>query len=418
MVRKKIKWISLLLALVLLLQGGMVPAGAEEYTDATLSSEDPEALKRSQETWGQGMETQSQEEPVEEAAPAAQTQPEEAQEPAEAAAPETQPTEAEETQPTEVEETQPPQEDANILWKADVPLYFQTDYPETRYANGTIASNGCSITSVAMVATYLTGHEYLPDELARYFGGQGLNNVERLEIASTALQLPYHKAENWHEALKALKEGKIIIVLVNSNSSFTEGQHFLVLTGMTKDGKIFVNDSFEPNYDYWKLKDGFENGFIQDFIVAGYSGAWIYDPEAMPEEPFIYTPPEREQVECRYPQIQLTYEQLNLLASMVWVEARGESMEGQRAVAEVVFNRMVSEGFPDSIEGVIYADNQFRSTKFLEDAEPTQAQYDAIDWALYGPYVLPEDVVYFAQYPVNDNVWGEIGGHVFCYDFD
>ena len=52
---------------------------------------------------------------------------------------------------------------------------------------------------------------------------------------------------------------------------------------------------------------------------------------------------------------------------------------------------------------------------FLEDAEDTQTQYEAIDRALNGPYVLPIDVVFFATYPVTENVWGEIGGHVFCY---
>lgn len=46
-----------------------------------------------------------------------------------------------------------------------VPLYFQTDYPDTRYGHGTVATSGCGITSLAMVATYLTGHDYYPDEL-------------------------------------------------------------------------------------------------------------------------------------------------------------------------------------------------------------------------------------------------------------
>ena len=72
--------------------------------------------------------------------------------------------------------------------------------------------------------------------------------------------------------------------------------------------------------------------------------------------------------------------------------------------------------FPDTLQEVIYGEGQFRSAPFLEDATPWQAQYDAIDDALSGPNVLPEDVVYFATYPVNDNVWGEIGGHIFCYE--
>ena len=48
----------------------------------------------------------------------------------------------------------------------EVPLYFQTDYPDALYGEGTVATDGCGITSLAMVATALTGHTYLPDELA------------------------------------------------------------------------------------------------------------------------------------------------------------------------------------------------------------------------------------------------------------
>lgn len=106
---------------------------------------------------------------------------------------------------------------------------------------------------------------------------------------------------------------------------------------------------------------------------------------------------------------------MRLLASVIWVEARGESEEGQQAVAEVILNRLVSESFPNTLKGVLYAEDQFLSINFLGDAEPYQAQYEAIERAIYGPYILPEDVVHFATFRINQNVWGQIGGHYFCY---
>lgn len=177
-----------------------------------------------------------------------------------------------------------------VLWKADVPLYFQADYPYTPYGYGTVASNGCGITSLAMVATYLTGHEYLPDDLARYFGQRGADNVERIEIASTELRLPYKKADTWLEVLDALENEKIVIALVDSRTKFTKGHHFIVLIGMTKDGRILVNDSNKLNYASYELTPGYNKGFFPCDIYAGYTGAWIYDPAAMPEEPYIYLP--------------------------------------------------------------------------------------------------------------------------------
>ncbi len=295
----------------------------------------------------------------------------------------------------------------------EVPLYFQNDYPDQRYGNGTVATSGCGITSLAMVATAMTGYVYRPDELADYFGGYGQNNVQRLEYASDMLQLPWKKAKNIHEVMAALQEGNIAIVLMEHPSIFTQSQHFIVVTGMSEDGKLFVNDPYAPNYDNWQLQNGFQNGFDEGDLLYGYSGGWIYDVNAMPAEPFIYTE-EQPDVEPRY-DIELNWEEQQLLAKVIWVEARGESAEGQQAVAEVVFNRMASGEFGDTLHSVIFAEGQFRSAAFLEDAEAWQAQYEAIEKALEGPYVLPMDVVHFATYPVNDSVWGQIGGHIFCY---
>lgn len=298
-----------------------------------------------------------------------------------------------------------------------IPLYFQTDYPEVMYGAGTIESSGCSVSCLAMVATYMTGHEYLPDELARYFGGRAVNNIARLELGSDTLKLSYHEAENWHYAYAALKQGKQVIVLEDSRSLFTNSQHFILLTGVTEDGKVLVHDPYRPNYNNWLLRKGFEEGFDPWDIISGYSGAWIYDKEAMPDDPYIHFEPDIDRSHPRYPDIQLSFEEKQLLAKVVWAEARGESAEGQQAVAEVVLNRMASDGFSDSLDGVIFGENQFRSVSKLEEAEPYQAQYDAIDRAIYGPYILPKDVVYFATYATTNNIWGRIGGHIFCYDW-
>ena len=295
-----------------------------------------------------------------------------------------------------------------------VPLYFQTDYPNNMYGSGTIANNGCSVTCLAMVATYLTGHEYLPDELARYFGGVAENNIDRLEKGAEAMRLPWEKMENFHKSMEALREGKIVVALMESESPFTDSQHFIVLTGFNDDGLIRVHDPYEPNYEKWDLKRAFREGFTEGDICCGFSGGWAFDKDAMPEDPFLYYE-EDLSGDPRYPDIQLTYEERQLLARVIWVEAQGECEEGQHAVAEVVLNRMASPNFGNTLKGIIYGEGQFRSVPYLEDAEPHQAQYEAIERAIYGPYVLPENVVHFATYPTNDNVWGQIGGHIFCY---
>lgn len=96
--------------------------------------------------------------------------------------------------------------------------------------------------------------------------------------------------------------------------------------------------------------------------------------------------------------------------------------EGQQAVAEVVLNRVISPDFPDSVSDVLHqgegtAVPQFSTIGLLSAAEPGPGQYDAIDAAMYGPSILPVDVVFFSRSGENDRVWGKIGGHVFCYAY-
>ena len=321
--------------------------------------------------------------------------------------------------PSEPAETEP----AAVLGEAytvkakeerEIPQYFQNDYPNTRYGTGNVATQGCSITSLAMVATYLTGHEYFPDELAGYFGGKADNNVLRLEYANDALRLPYTKTYDWRDVRAALEDGDIAIILVNGRSGFTNSQHFLVLEGFNDAGKVIVHDSNKDNYERWNLKNGFEAGFDPSAVIRGFSGAWIYHVDQVPEDPFIYVE-KKPNATYRYPEIELTWAEMELLARVVWVEARGESFEGQQAVAEVVFNRMVSEDYPNTLAEVIYQNEQFRSVPLLEKAQPSQTQYEAIEAALEGPNVLPKEVFYFASYKTNPYVWGEIGNHIFCY---
>ncbi len=96
---------------------------------------------------------------------------------------------AQEVVPAATEATE--SEEGRILALPDsVPQYFMNGYTDQRYADGIVATHGSSITSLAMVATYLTGHTYTPDVLADYFGGYPGSYYEKLENAANQLQLP------------------------------------------------------------------------------------------------------------------------------------------------------------------------------------------------------------------------------------
>lgn len=324
-------------------------------------------------------------------------------EPPEAAPPETTPPE---TMPTEPE----------VIHYDTVPNYYETDYPDIRYGTGSFAEYGSGITSVAMVATYLTGYDYLPDQLALWFSSYTGNQIQTLEYISDELQLPWQRAENFHIARQALYDSKVVIALMGPKSVFTTGQHFIVLTGINEAGKITVNDPNRSNYDLWNLQKSFSEGFREGDILCGYSAAWIYDPAQMPEVPFRYEDPAPAE-EPRYPDLSLTDEDEELLAKLIWAEAQSEPFEGQQAIAEVVLNRVAADNFPDNVQDVLYAEGQFKAIPQIYAAKPTHVQYEAIRRARYGPHVVPEDVVFFGTGAVNSSVWGTIGNHTFCHQY-
>ena len=335
-------------------------------------------------------------------------------------APVPQPTAAETTVPTE---TLPPETQVPTIAETQperrtydtVPLFYQTDYPYIKFGDGTIATSGCSMTCLSMVATYMTDHEYTPDQLVYHFGKYGKTNVERLEYAAQQLGLPYEKNFDWRETQKALEEGKVAIVMENDRSPFTTGQHFIVLSGLTDDGLVIVKDPFEPNYSSELLMDGFLGGFHEHTITSGYSGSWVFDKSEMPENPELYDARKPQQPETRYVGYELPEEDIYTLACLAWVQARNQPEEVQQAVLEVILNRLVSDEYPNTVDKVLWWSETFGSVYYLQNAKPEPAQYRAVTAAMYGPYVLPRDVLYYAPWQIGGEVWWQVCDYWFAY---
>jgi N-acetylmuramoyl-L-alanine amidase len=82
-----------------------------------------------------------------------------------------------------------------------------------------------------------------------------------------------------------------------------------------------------------------------------------------------------------------TQEELDLMARLIYFEARGESYEGQVAVGAVVINRLHTKGFPNTIYDVIYQKNQFSpvaSSKWESEIVDFGTCYQAAREALNG----------------------------------
>lgn len=106
-----------------------------------------------------------------------------------------------------------------------------------------------------------------------------------------------------------------------------------------------------------------------------------------------------------------TDEDKQIIAKVVYAEARGECFEGQVAVACVVINRYESGRFGSSIKNVAYAKHQFAVGKKYND-ENMRAVEEAIKTR-----PLPDNTFYFCR---GKHFYGElyckIGHHYFFMD--
>lgn len=140
-----------------------------------------------------------------------------------------------------------------------VPAYYQSDYGDVPFntANGsgkTVASSGCGVTSFAMIASYLLGQSITPREVAPWCDANGANTV-------TSWGAYEKMAEHWGLKIEKqgsgpldyggsidtivgeLRQGKVLLCSVRGAPYNPSGRgHYIVLTGITANGNILVND--------------------------------------------------------------------------------------------------------------------------------------------------------------------------------
>ncbi|MBM7096231.1 LysM peptidoglycan-binding domain-containing protein [Bacillus sp. H-16] len=119
--------------------------------------------------------------------------------------------------------------------------------------------------------------------------------------------------------------------------------------------------------------------------------------------------------------IQIPTQELIDLSKIIHLEARGEPMAGQVAVANVVQNRVADSQFPNTIHSVLHQDNQFTPVRngSFATAIPNQNPIEAAKRALGGENGVPEALFFFnpttsnSEFMRSREVVTDIGNHRF-----
>ena len=112
---------------------------------------------------------------------------------------------------------------------------------------------------------------------------------------------------------------------------------------------------------------------------------------------------------------------VNLLAKLIYGEARGESYVGQVAVGAVVMNRIKSASFPNTMSGVIYQKYAFTAVSdgqinLTPDANAKKAAQDAMNgWdPTYGAIYYYNPKTATSSWIFSRTTTVTIGNHVFA----
>ncbi|WP_236838590.1 cell wall hydrolase [Caldalkalibacillus salinus] len=120
-------------------------------------------------------------------------------------------------------------------------------------------------------------------------------------------------------------------------------------------------------------------------------------------------------------QVTFTVEEIEMLAKLVYGEARGETFEGQVAVAAVAINRLHDDRFPNNMRGVIFEPRAFTA---VDDGQyyqaPDKEAYRAVYYAIRG-WDPSEGALFYFNPDVATSSWiwsrdqiKTIGKHIFA----
>lgn len=140
-----------------------------------------------------------------------------------------------------------------------IPVYYQNDYRSVSLGSSTIAKSGCGFTSCAMVASYISGKNITPEDIAAwgqkyYISGSGMSWSLPAATAAYYQIGSVTQTRDFQQVLMALRQGKPVICS-QSPGLFTKGGHIIVLRGVNRDGKVYVNDPNKAN----AVNKGYQN---------------------------------------------------------------------------------------------------------------------------------------------------------------
>lgn len=174
-----------------------------------------------------------------------------------------------------------------------------------------------------------------------------------------------------------------------------------VRTEPNTDSEILTTFKYNTVIEYTNVNEEWVKIKYEDDF-AYLNNKYISDTECAPLSPYV------DLIDT------LTDDEKYLIYQITFLEAGNQSMEGQRAVVEVILNRVLSDEYPDTVEGVLSQSGQFTTWPYRNSKSHNEEQKEALQLVYEEEPVLTLDYLMFSRGKFS---WGrnyiKIGDHWF-----
>lgn len=174
-----------------------------------------------------------------------------------------------------------------------------------------------------------------------------------------------------------------------------------VRTEPNTDSEILTTFKYNTVVEYTNVNEEWVKIKYEDDF-AYLNNKYISDTECAPLSPYV------DLIDT------LTDNEKYLIYQITFLEAGNQSMEGQRTVVEVILNRVLSDKYPDTVEGVLSQSGQFTTWPYRNSKSHNEEQEEAFQLVYEEEPILTLDYLMFSRGKFS---WGKnyikIGDHWF-----
>lgn len=124
-------------------------------------------------------------------------------------------------------------------YKQGIYSNFDVSWSDQDYWNGHISGEGCGPTSIAILSSGLQNSTLTPGDIAKEMQETNYETLKK-EMDSLGMQSEVVHSPTSKQIQDYLKDGKVMLVSVNSNTKFTNNRHIMAIVDINTAGQVYV----------------------------------------------------------------------------------------------------------------------------------------------------------------------------------